>query len=72
MNVFNVATERADTRSWLTLPYSISMLRLDLEPGVPTLEVKLLDADGRVVGTETISDVKVEPGKWCFLSRRVF
>ncbi len=72
MNVFNVATERADTRSWLTLPHSISMLRLDLEPGIHTLEVKLLDIDGRVVGTETISDINVEPGKWRFFSRRVF
>lgn len=72
MNVFNVATERADTRSWLTLPYSISMLRLDLEPGIHTLEVKLLDVDGRVVGTQSISDINVEPGKWSFISRRVF
>jgi len=71
MNVFNVATERADTRSWLTLPHSISMLRLDLEPGVHTLEVKLLDIDDRVVGIESF-EIDVKAGQFCFVSRRAF
>jgi uncharacterized protein len=71
VNVFNIATERADTRSWLTLPHSISMLRLDLESGTHSLEVKLLNDNSTVIGTENI-EVDVKAGQYCFVSRRVF
>ena len=33
VNVFNIATESADTRSWLTLPNSFGMSRTPLPPG---------------------------------------
>ena len=67
-----LATERADTRGWLTLPYGIAMARLTLPVGTYDLRVDLVDRLGRSVGGETIHDVRVRRGNWVFLSRRVF
>ena len=36
-NIYNIATEKADTRSWSTLPDSIHILRLNLSAGTHTL-----------------------------------
>lgn len=36
-NIYNIATEKADTRSWSTLPDSIHILRLNLSVGTHTL-----------------------------------
>jgi uncharacterized protein len=46
-----VATERADTRSWLTLPANIQLARLPLPPGEYTIKVELIDARGQIVAT---------------------
>ncbi len=70
-NIFGALTERADTRSWLTLPDELAMARLSLPPGRCELSVEYLDRSGRVLDTETIS-VEVAAGGWTFLSRRVF
>ncbi len=71
-NLFGVATETADTRSWLTLPENIHLARLSLPPGIYDLQVELVDAAGRVLATETVADVTVRLGDWTFVSRRVF
>jgi len=71
-NVFGAATERADTRNWLTLPHGISMARLDLPPGTYDLEIELVDARDRIVDVRSIKDVAVRADGWVFLSRRVF
>lgn len=71
-NLFGVATEKADTRSWLTLPYAVAMARLSLPPGVHDLKVELTDAAGRTVAVETVPGVEVRAGDWTFLGRRVF
>ncbi len=71
-NLFGAATERADTRNWLTLPHGISMARLDLPPGIYDLEVELIDARDRVVDVRTIENVEVRAGDWVFLNRRAF
>jgi hypothetical protein len=39
--LYNVASEQADTRSWLTLPDEIQILRLSLPPGKQTIELNL-------------------------------
>ena len=72
VNLLGVLSEKADTRSWLTLPGGIALVRVDLPPGRYDLEVSYLDAGGRVVATETISDVDVVAGDWSFYSRRIF
>jgi hypothetical protein len=38
-NLYNIATEKADTRSWSTLPDSIHILRLNLSTGTHTLNL---------------------------------
>ena len=38
-NIYNLATEKADTRSWSTLPDSIHILRLNLSTGAHTLNI---------------------------------
>ncbi len=40
-NIYNIATEKADTRSWSTLPDSIHILRLNLSTGTHTLNIKI-------------------------------
>jgi len=39
--IYNVASEKADTRSWSTLPDSIHILRIDLAPGQHTVELRI-------------------------------
>jgi len=40
-NLYNLASERADTRSWLTLPQSSNILRSHLKPGQHSLSFKV-------------------------------
>ena len=40
-NLYNIATEKADTRSWSTLPDSIHILRLSLPAGTHTLNIHI-------------------------------
>jgi len=40
-NLYNIATEKADTRSWSTLPDSIDILRLNLSAGTHTLNMHI-------------------------------
>jgi hypothetical protein len=39
--LYNVASEQADTRSWLTLPDEVQILRISLAPGQQTIELNL-------------------------------
>ncbi|MCB1182808.1 hypothetical protein KDM41_05195 [bacterium] len=71
-NIFGAVTESADTRSWLTLPEHLHLVRLSLPPGTYDLQVELLGYDGRPLHTETIAGVAVDAGDWTFVSRRVF
>ncbi len=40
-NIYNIATEKADTRSWSTLPDSIHILQLNLSTGIHTLNIHI-------------------------------
>ena len=71
-NLLGAATERADTRGWLTLPHGIAMARLSLPAGEYDLRVDLVGANGRSLGEQVIPAVQVRSGDWVFLSRRVF
>ena len=55
-NVVAVATETADTRSWLTLPSVISVTRVALKPG--SHELKIF-TDGRL----DLEEIKLRPGE---------
>lgn len=72
MNLFNAVSEVADTRSWLTLPDQIQLVRLQLPAGVHDLELAWSDPQGRALGHATIPQVTVRAGDWTFVGHRVF
>ena len=49
MSVANIATERADTRSWTTLPQVIQMARTTLPVGTQAVHIDLVNSAGYVV-----------------------
>ncbi len=67
-NVFNVMTERADTRSWLTLPAEIQLTRFSMPPGTYQLTLEWLDGSGNTVTTKTIDAVALKAGEKKLLS----
>jgi len=58
VNIYNLASEQADTRSWRTLPARFHMIRMHLPPGKYNINLKLKTPDG-TVREETIP-VKVK------------
>jgi hypothetical protein len=69
VRVAAVATEHADTRSWLTLPANIQMARLPLPPGSYDIEIDLLGKDGQVTRTLTLPQVAIREGRKTWLSQ---
>lgn len=68
LTVTNLATERADTRSWTTLPQVIQMARVVLPVGQQDVSIDIVDAAGRVVDSIDAS-VKILPRQHSFLIR---
>jgi hypothetical protein len=68
VNIAGVLTERADTRSWLSLPANIQMARLQLPAGTHTLSIELLNDFGHIQHTTKLSNVKVTPGERRYVS----
>lgn len=64
-----VASERADTRSWLTLPSNIQLGRLSVPPGSYRVKVELLGANQQVVATHEYADIVVKKSRKTFLSQ---
>ena len=56
MTVTNLITERADTRSWTTLPQEIQLKRILLPVGEHQLQIQMLNLAGNLVD---IMDEKV-------------
>jgi hypothetical protein len=71
VNIFNVATESADTRSWATLPRTIRMARLELPPG--TYDVDILLGGDSTGGEEAhvARAIEVRPGRATFVNFRI-
>ena len=72
VNVFNIATEGADTRSWLTLPNSFGMVRMSLPPGKYNLRLSFRDENGREVKSASIQSVEIRNRDFTFLTHRTF
>ena len=72
VNLAGVLTEKADTRSWQTLPNQIFMVRMPLPEGGHTLNLSFLNADGQVSGQESLQDVKISRNKIEFLNFRTY
>jgi len=69
VRVASIATERADTRSWLTLPANILIARLPLPPGEYTVKVELLDAGGQTLYTREYPGVVINDARKTYLSQ---
>ena len=71
-HVFGAATETADTRSWMTLPEQIHLVRLSLPAGAHDVHLQWQDGVGRRLGSTTLREITVRRGDWTFVSHRVF
>jgi hypothetical protein len=68
INITGLLTERADTRSWSTLPASIQLARVALPPGEYDLEVELLDSAGRPARKLLYPATRLVSGRKTFIS----
>ncbi len=69
-NLFGAATERAETRTWLTLPREISMAVIDLPAATDTIRVGWIERGA--VREETIPLRRIEGTSFGFASRRIW
>jgi len=67
-NVLNVLTERADTRSWLTLPKNIYLARVTLEPGVYDIKLDLTAGSGAPLDVQVFNDIDIQAGQTRYLT----
>jgi len=72
VNVFNVMTERADTRSWETLPNQIHLVRLQLPEGEHDVRLTFRDERGNPVETRTLNRVPIRARQKTVLNYRTF
>ena len=66
MTITNLVTERADTRSWSTLPQEIQLQRIQLPVGEYDLSIQILSPSGQVVDTID-KKVVIKPKKSSFV-----
>ncbi len=69
VQVAAVVTERADTRSWLTLPRNIQLARLPLPPGSYTIKVELLGTDGQIMASSEYPEVVISKTHKTYLTQ---
>lgn len=66
-NVYSLATEQSDKRSWQTLPAKIRLARLSLPPGEWAVRIAYYSDQGLLIEERPIPTLKVERGKPQFL-----
>lgn len=66
-NVYSLATEQSDKRSWQTLPAKIRLTRVSLPPGEWEVRIAYYSDQGRLIEERPIPPLKVEKGKQQFL-----
>jgi hypothetical protein len=71
-DLVGVATENADTRSWLTLPREIHMAVLDIPPGDYEAEVEVVGPHGGVLARVPLGQVSVRAGGNSYLRYRYY
>jgi hypothetical protein len=71
VNAIGVATERADTRTWSTLPERIFVTHLALPEGTWRLDVDVFSPVGRRVAWLSVPEFQVTAGQRTFLNYRV-
>lgn len=68
INIANTLTERADTRSWATLPANIQLARIPLPPGSYSVKVELLGNSDEVLATRDFNNVAISAKAKQYLS----
>ena len=68
LTVTNLATERADTRSWTTLPREIQMARVMLPAGAHEASIEIINTAGTVIDSIDLA-VNIAPMKRSFVTR---
>lgn len=71
-NLVTAATEKADTRSWITLPRTIQIARILVPPGAHDVEIACYGAGGQLLDRFTYEDVEVGAGQVKVLGHRTF
>ncbi len=66
MTITNLVTERADTRSWTTLPQEIQLKRILLPAGEHNVQIKMQNAAGQIIDVMG-EQVTIYPGQSSFL-----
>lgn len=69
LQVATVATERADTRSWLTLPSNIQLARMSLPAGSYNVKVELLGENQQIIATQDYPGIVVKKSRMTFMSQ---
>lgn len=69
VRVAAIATERADTRSWLTLPANVQLARLPLPTGSYDVTVELLGSNGQVIDTKLYPQVSIRKERKTYLTQ---
>ncbi len=69
--IFLRATDKADLRSWTTLPARLQIVRLKVPAGRRDIELDMVDASGGIIkGANRWQGVEVKPGRITFLNYR--
>lgn len=69
VRVAAIATERADTRSWLTLPANVQLARLPLPAGSYDVTVELLGSNGQVIDTKLYPQISIRKERKTYLTQ---
>lgn len=69
VRVAAAATERADTRSWLTLPANVQLARLSLPPGSYIVTIDLLGAGDQVIATREYPGIVISKKRKTYLTQ---
>jgi hypothetical protein len=72
VNIFNIATEGADTRSWLTLPNNFGMARMSLPPGTHDLHLSFYNKGNQIIDSIVLNGVEIREGDFTFINHRTF
>lgn len=69
VRVTTMVTERADTRSWLTLPANVQMAKLSVPPGSYTVNIELLGEGGQTIATREYPEIIIRKKRKTYLTQ---
>ncbi|HTN42915.1 MAG TPA: hypothetical protein VMN77_03870 [Nitrospiria bacterium] len=70
-NIYSVATEQSDKRSWRTLPGEIQMARVAVPPGTYTVAVEYYDSAGGLIERKAFPGTTLKAGEKRFVGYRI-